>query len=74
MFADLGLPNPEGLLAKAQMTYQINLVRQARGLSKAQLARMVDLEEMKLAELLRGPSDDYSLDKLAQVLNASTVM
>ena len=37
VFADLGLPNPEALLAKAQMINEIDLARQARGLSKAEL-------------------------------------
>ena len=70
VFADLGLPNPEELLAKAQMIYEIDLARQARGLSKAELAAMVDLEEAKLAKLLKGPSDEHSLERLARILNA----
>lgn len=70
VFADLGLPNPEALLAKAQMIYEIDLARQARGFSKTVLAQMVDLEEPKLVELLKGPSDEVSLERLAQILNA----
>ena len=68
--ADMGLPNPESLLAKAQMIYEIDLARRARGLSKAELAGMVDLDERKLVKLLKGPSDEHSLGQLARILNA----
>ncbi len=70
VFADLGLPDPEVRLAKSQMIHQIDLARQARGLTKAQLAEMVHLEESDLIKLLKGQTRGYSLERLAQFLNA----
>ena len=70
VFADMGLPDPEELLAKAQMIYEIDLARQARGVSKAELAAMVDIEEPKLVKLLKGQSGGCSLERLARILNA----
>lgn len=68
--SSLGLPDPEGLLAKALMIYEIELARQARGLSKAELAAMMDIKEPNLVNLLKGQFGGYSLERLAQILNA----
>ena len=70
VFADLGLPHPEVRLAKSQMVYEISLAMKARGLTKEELAQMTGIEESELSKLLKGRTSVYSLERLAQILNA----
>ena len=70
VFADLGLPDPEGLLAQAKMIHAITQAVAARGLSDAELAGLIGLDEAGVDELLSGPSDEFSLNRLAGILNA----
>jgi predicted XRE-type DNA-binding protein len=68
VFADLGLPNPEEMLVKAELSKQIYLRLQNR-----QLAGDVDLfglEVDQVAALKVGKSSDLSIERLSQVLNA----
>jgi predicted XRE-type DNA-binding protein len=68
VFADLGLPNPEEMLVKAELSKQIYLRLQNR-----QLAGDVDLLGLdinQVAALRAGKSSDLSIEQLFQVLNA----
>ena len=45
VFADLGLPNPEQELLKAQLTLQIYKIVKARGLTQAQAGGVLGIEQ-----------------------------
>jgi predicted XRE-type DNA-binding protein len=68
VFADLGLPNPEEMLVKAELSKQIYLRLQNR-----QLADDVDLLGLdinQVAALRAGKSSDLSIEQLFRALNA----
>jgi predicted XRE-type DNA-binding protein len=68
VFADLGLPNPEEMLVKAELSKQIYLRLQNR-----QLAGDVDLLGLdidQVAALRAGKSSGLSIEQLFRALNA----
>lgn len=69
VFADLGLPNAEELLFKAQLTAQIQFAIQRKKLTNAQAAERMGLQENDVAMLLRGRLDSFTIDQLFHCLN-----
>ncbi len=70
VFADLGLPNPEELLAKAKLVLRIDKIIQARKLPARRAAEILGVSPHDLSELLRGDLDLYPIDRLFRFLNA----
>ncbi len=70
VFRDLGLPNPDRLLAKALLVQQIRDLIEQRKLTQAKAASLLNLDQPKISALLRGRTDGYSLDRLFKCLNA----
>ena len=68
VFADLGLPNPELLLAKADLVIHIRRAIAARKLSHAKAAELLKLDEDKLAGLIRGRTERFTIDRLIRLL------
>lgn len=70
VFADLGLPNPEERLLKANLVIAISQAMKAKRVSQKKLATMVGLDQPKVSALLRGQTRGYSADRLIGILNA----
>lgn len=70
VFADLGLPNPELALAKAELVRRIRDVVAKRRLTQAQAAELLGIDQPKVSALVRGRVEGYSLDRLFRFLNA----
>ena len=70
VFRDLGLPNPDLLLAKALLVQQIRDLIDQRKLTQAKAASLLGLDQPKVSALLRGRTDGYSLDRLFKCLNS----
>lgn len=70
VFADLGLPNADELLAKAKIIGQISDVIEERGLTQTQAAETLGIDQPSLSRLLRGRMSGFSLDRLLRMLNA----
>ncbi len=70
VFADLGLKNPEELLAKAQLVQRIADIIAERKLTQARAARVLGIDQPKVSALLRGKLDGFSTDRLFRFLNA----
>jgi len=70
VFADLGLPNPEELLAKAEMVRQISRIVATRGLTQTQTAELLGTTQPKVSDLLRGRLSGFSMERLIRFLNA----
>lgn len=64
VFADLGLPNPEERLAKAQLAYAIAQAIQERGLTQREAAALMGIDQPKVSHILRGRLADFSTDRL----------
>jgi predicted XRE-type DNA-binding protein len=70
VFADLGLPNPDLALAKAELVQRIREIIAARKLTQAKAAAILGIDQPKVSALVRGGVEGYSLDRLFRFLNA----
>lgn len=70
VFADLGVPNPDIALAKAELVQRIRNLISARKLSQSKAAEILGLDQPKVSALTRGRVEGYSIDRLFRFLNA----
>jgi predicted XRE-type DNA-binding protein len=70
VFADLGLKNPEELLAKAEIVQRISDAISERKLTQAKAAKLLGIDQPKVSALLRGKLEGFSIDRLLRFLNA----
>src|SRR6516164_3749002 len=70
VFADLGLKNPEELLAKAELVQRISNIIAERKLTQVRAARLLGIDQPKVSALLKGKLDGFSTDRLFRFLNA----
>ena len=68
VFADLGLPNPEELLAKAELAHKITVLIRKRGLTQAQAAKLLGVDQPKISYLIRGRLAGFSIERLMRFL------
>jgi len=68
IFADLGLPNPEERLMKAELARQINKIIDIRKLKQADAARILGIEETKISHLKNGRLSEFSIERLFSFL------
>src|SRR5437660_12346676 len=70
VFADLGLPNPDLALAKAELVRRIRVLIAERKLTQSEAAELLGLDQPKVSALVRGRVEGYSIDRLFRLLNA----
>src|SRR5687768_3470655 len=70
VFADLGLPNPDLALAKAELVQRIRDLIAERKLTQSKAAELLGLDQPKVSALVRGRVEGYSIDRLFRFLNA----
>lgn len=70
VYADLGLPNPDEMLAKAKLVSRICDVIEQKGLTQMKAAELLGIDQPKISSLMRGKFDGYSSDRLFRFLNA----
>jgi len=68
VFADIGLPNPEERLAKADLAIRITEAIRARRLTQTQAARVLKIDQPKISRLLRGQLSGFSTERLMHFL------
>jgi predicted XRE-type DNA-binding protein len=68
VFADLKLPNPGELLAKAELTHKITLLVSEKKLTQVQTAKLLGIDQPKVSALLRGRLAGFSLERLIRFL------
>jgi predicted XRE-type DNA-binding protein len=64
VFADLGLPDSNELLLKAQIASEIARTLRERGLTQAEAGQLIGVDQAKVSALLRGRLNDFSVDRL----------
>jgi predicted XRE-type DNA-binding protein len=69
VFADLGLPDAEEALAKAQLASAITDIIEERQLTQGAAARVLGTTQPKVSNLVRGRLEGFSLERLARFLN-----
>lgn len=70
VFADLGLPNPEQDLLKAQLTLQIYKIVKARRLTQAQAGVVLGIRQPHVSALMRNRAGNFSVGRLFEFLTA----
>jgi predicted XRE-type DNA-binding protein len=70
VFRDLGLRNPEELLAKAQLAGRIVWILEERRLKQTEAAKVLGVDQPKVSLIYRGQLDAFSIERLMRFLNA----
>ena len=70
VFADLGLPDPDGHLLKAEIVGRIDDIVRERGITETEAARLLGLSRRDVSRLLRGDFREHSLERLLRGLTA----
>lgn len=70
IFANIGDPEPERTLARAQIMSRIADIIEQRGLTQAQAAKILGIPQPRVSNLMSEKLSMFSLDHLFQLLNA----
>ena len=70
VFADLGLPDADTHLLKAELVSRIDTIVRQRGITQTEAARLLGLSQPDVSRLLRGDFRQYSLERLFRLLTA----
>uniref|UniRef100_C6E1F7 Transcriptional regulator, XRE family n=1 Tax=Geobacter sp. (strain M21) TaxID=443144 RepID=C6E1F7_GEOSM len=68
VFADLGLPDAEELLAKSAIAVKINQILDKRHLSQTEAAALLGITQPKVSMIQHGKLRGFSLEKLCNLL------
>ncbi|MFO0887992.1 MAG: helix-turn-helix transcriptional regulator [Isosphaeraceae bacterium] len=70
VFADLGIEDSEGYLAKSELAARIQAAIEARGLTQKAAGALLGISQPRVSTLLKGRLDGFSTDRLFRFLNA----
>lgn len=70
VFADIGLPDPDEELTKAQLASQIRQVIRRRRLTQVAAASLMGIDQPKVSALLNGRLGSFSSERLMRLLTA----
>ena len=70
VFADLGLPNPEQELLKAQLTLQIYMILKDSGMTQVEIAKILGVQQPQVSLLMRNRAGNFSVGRLMEFLTA----
>ena len=69
VFADLGFPDADAHLVKAELVSRIDDIVRDRSITQTEAARLMGLSQPDVSRLLRGDFREYSLERLFRLLN-----
>ena len=70
IFADMGLPNSEQELIKAQLTLQIYSILKGSGMTQVEIGKILGVQQPQVSLLLRNRSGNFSVGRLMEFLTA----
>ena len=70
VFADIGLPNPEQELLKAQLTLQIYTILKGSGMTQVEIAKILGVQQPQVSLLMRNRAGTFSVGRLMEFLTA----
>jgi predicted XRE-type DNA-binding protein len=70
VFADIGLPNSEEHLIKAQLVYKIDGIMRQRALKQVEAAKLLGVKQPDVSKMLRGDFRQFSVERLLRFLVA----
>lgn len=68
VFADLGLPEPDEALAKAELAQKIVAILHERRLTQTDAAAILGIDQPKVSTLMRGRLSGFSIERLLRFL------
>jgi len=68
VFADLGLPNADEMLAKADLAIKIADILRRRRMTQMQAAAVLGVDQPKVSALIRGRLSGFSIERLLRFL------
>ena len=68
VFKDLGIPNAEEHLVKAQLVFKIDRIMKNRGLKQAEAAKLLGVKQPDVSKMLRGEFRQFSVERLLRFL------
>jgi predicted XRE-type DNA-binding protein len=70
VFKDLGIPNAEDHLVKAQLVFKIDRIMKIRRLKQAETAELLGVKQPDVSKMLRGEFRQFSVERLLRFLVA----
>ena len=70
VFADIGLPNADEHLIKAQLVYKIDGLLKKRRLKQVEAAKLFGVTQPDVSKMLRGEFRQFSVERLMRFLVA----
>src|SRR5690348_7347932 len=70
VFKDLGLPNAEEHLVKAQLVYKIDATLKKRKLKQVEAGKLFGIPQPDVSKMLRGEFRQFSVERLLRFLVA----
>jgi predicted XRE-type DNA-binding protein len=70
VFKDLGIPNAEEHLVKAQLVFKIDGIMKSRRLKQAETAVLLGIKQPDVSKMLRGEFRQFSVERLLRFLVA----
>jgi predicted XRE-type DNA-binding protein len=70
VFKDIGVPNSEEHLVKAQLVFKIDTILKARGLRQVEAASLFGVRQPDVSKMLRGEFRQFSVERLLRFLVA----
>jgi len=70
VFKDLGLPNPEEHLIKAQLVYKIDTILKEKKLKQVEAGKLFGIRQPDVSKMLRGEFRQFSVERLLRFLVA----
>ena len=68
VFADIGLPNPDEVLFKAELVMAISEIVRKRSMSQSSAAKLMGIDQPKVSTLMTGDTRGFSADRLIRML------
>ncbi len=68
VFADLGVPEAEEAIAKAELAHKIAILIRGKKITQAGAARILGIDQPKVSALIRGRLSGFSLERLMKFL------
>jgi predicted XRE-type DNA-binding protein len=70
VFQDIGVPNPEEHLVKAQLVFRIDGIIKERRLKQIEVADLLGIGQPDVSKMLRGEFRQFSVERLLRFLVA----
>jgi predicted XRE-type DNA-binding protein len=70
VFKDIGVPNAEEHLVKAQLVFKIDTILKKRGLKQVEAADLFGVRQPDVSKMLRGEFRQFSVERLLRFLAA----